>query len=566
MKDQQGSLSRRQFFQGAGVLAAGAAVAGTSMGLVGCAEAKSESADYLPDSWDYETDIAVVGFGGAGAAAAITAVNENLGDVLVLEAAPEAQAGGNTRVSMNLIMIPNDVDGIITYQKALNGPYEVEDDLLHAWAESMYESNQWFKDLGIDLVQMSSFSPEFPEQPGCEAVSTYCVDGVVGMNSCWNALKEQCDYLGVQVLYETRGVKLIRNPFTNEALGVVAEQDGKSINIKARKGVVLSCGGFENDPEMCRNYFALGDNKHPLGTPYNVGDGIRMVTPFGAQLWHMNNVSGSGLAIYAEGLDKNAAALTPLGSHSPLHSFVFVGKNGQRFMYEELCGNIRHGKTEKGGSFIDFMMYDGTYAIFDQAIFDNVPIASYNKMMTTWPVCERTLPGEDNNAFLEAGTIIKGDTPEELAEKLGMPPEMLKSTIEEYNTCCSNGSDPEFHRGEAVYAQFGGQFSNEKSLDEGKLTAVVEAFPLEPISGPLYATPLASSIVNTQGGPKRNTTGQLVDSENQPIGRLFGAGEFGCVYGYMYNGGGNVGEAIASGRVAARGVGTLTAWDEAKKN
>ena len=68
-------------------------------------------------------------------------------------------------------------------------------------------------------------------------------------------------------------------------------------------------------------------------------------------------------------------------------------------------------------------------------------------------------------------------------------------------------------------------------------------------------------MLNTQGGAKRNGACEVLDLEGNPIPRLYSAGEFGTIYGYMYNGGGNISEAVASGRVAGQNSAVLDAWD-----
>ena len=70
-------------------------------------------------------------------------------------------------------------------------------------------------------------------------------------------------------------------------------------------------------------------------------------------------------------------------------------------------------------------------------------------------------------------------------------------------------------------------------------------------------------LLNTQGGPKRNENAQTLDWDGNSIPRLYNCGEFGSIYAYMYNGGGNVGEAIATGRVAGLHAVGLDPWDAA---
>ena len=76
-----------------------------------------------------------------------------------------------------------------------------------------------------------------------------------------------------------------------------AQQGGKPITVKARKGVVLTCGGFENNQEMIRTYLPGVPYCYTSGSPYNEGDGIKMAMTVGADLWHMNNYAGPSMAL-----------------------------------------------------------------------------------------------------------------------------------------------------------------------------------------------------------------------------------------------------------------------------
>lgn len=90
----------------------------------------------------------------------------------------------------------------------------------------------------------------------------------------------------------------------------------------------------------------------------------------------------------------------------------------------------------------------------------------------------------------------------------------------------------------------------------------IEAFDLVPIKGPFYALDLSYGMLNSQGGPRKTVNGEVLDTKGNTIPRLYAAGEFGAPYPYMYNGGGNVSDAIASGRIAGTHCATLAKWDD----
>ena len=84
---------------------------------------------------------------------------------------------------------------------------------------------------------------------------------------------------------------------------------------------------------------------------------------------------------------------------------------------------------------------------------------------------------------------------------------------------------------------------------------------LSPISNaPFYAIEIAPAFVNTQGGPRRNERGQILRPDGSPIKRLYSAGELGSIYGYLYQGGGNLGECMAFGRISGRNAVAEQPW------
>jgi len=88
---------------------------------------------------------------------------------------------------------------------------------------------------------------------------------------------------------------------------------------------------------------------------------------------------------------------------------------------------------------------------------------------------------------------------------------------------------------------------------------------LAPIAkGPFYAVELSPSMLNTQGGPRRNERAQIVRPDGSAIARLYSAGELGSIYSYLYQGTGNIGECLAFGRIAGRNAVAEMPWDDRK--
>ncbi|MEG1425195.1 MAG: FAD-dependent oxidoreductase [Raoultibacter sp.] len=561
MREKNGGISRRRFLE----LGAGAVSVGAIAGLTGCASSGSSGQkDYLPKSWDAEADILVVGCGGAGISAAITAASEALGDCLVLEAAPEGEEGGNTRVSAQVVFCPSTVEGAVKYQANLNGPYKIDEDLMQAWAENICENYEWLSSVGIVVDETTFFSPEWPDVEGSEACRCYLKDGKLGNERLWNELASTASDQGVTIQYDTRVTELICNPETGEVLGVKSD-DGRSF--KARKGVLLSCGGFENNPDMVANYYQVGYYEtRPLGTPYNRGDGVLMAQSAGAELWHMNNFANNGFGIASGDMDNPCVIPMKFSAKD----YIYVGPDGKRFMYEEEIGLSRHGKALYGGASTNFRQPVPVYAVFGQQCFDAgcIPSTTY---IDSWNVILKQSIGNSNAEFLKAGTFVSAETPEDLAKKIGFDASVFEKTISSYNQNAANGSDPDYGRGREVFSPFNQAAQAQASAagqssvaNQGAEKPAIEAFPLVPIKGPYYAVRLYTATLNTQGGPKRSALGEVVSAKGKPIPRLFAAGELGAIYPYNYNGGGNVSEALSSGRLAARQIATLSAWDAKK--
>jgi predicted oxidoreductase len=120
-----------------------------------------------------------------------------------------------------------------------------------------------------------------------------------------------------------------------------------------------------------------------------------------------------------------------------------------------------------------------------------------------------------------------------MAEKLSMDAKTLATSIDTWNRSARAGHDTEFGRTKSLH----------------------------PIAeGSLYAMELVPSMLNTQGGPRRNERAEVLRPDGKPINRLYSAGEMGSIFGYLYQGTGNIGECFAFGRIAAREALSKAPW------
>ena len=500
---------------------------------------------YIPTMWDREADVVIVGYGGAGAAAAITA--HDLGaKVLILEKAPEGEEGGNSRVAGQAWFSPVPVDRAIIYFNELCGPYTVPQDIVRTWAEEMSKNTDWVKSLGGNPVEAtppgtgarnefpeSRVGTEFPEVTGSDCVRIYLLDGEVGHQRLWKLLKASVEKRRIDVLYAMPGNELIQNCVTGEILGVRVEKAGKVFNVKAKRAVVLTCGGFENNQEMVRDFLINLPYCYPLGTPYNTGDGIKMAMAVGADLWHMSNIAGP---LYSLKVPEFASIFQISALHHSKEfpgGMILVAANGKRFVPEKY--RVTHGKIRIGNQWTQSLPpCCPIFMIFDHTLFTAGPLYDKN-LYGGWNAMLRVYDwSDDNSAELAKGWIKKGETIAELAMKVGLDPTVVEESINKWNSHCTIGKDLEFGR--------------------TKMLSPIQV-------PPFYAMEVSPQFVNTQGGPRRNAKGQIVRPNGNPIQRLYSAGELGSIHSFLYQGGGNVGECLAFGRISGRNAAMEIPWE-----
>ena len=469
----------------------------------------SVTAGVTEENWDAAYDVVVIGFGGAGASAAIAAADAGA-NVLVLEKAPATAAGGNTKLSGQQVLSPTDVEKALAYFDTIFGGYTYDKELVRATTEGMAAVGDWMLYLNSELDLQQITYPEFPEVEGSETMRCWLIDGERSTGKVWKMLTGAVDERAekITVWYESPAIELVQDHETGMITGVVAEHEGRTVRIGADRGVVMAMGGYENNQEMIRHYYHL-PYAYPKGTVYNTGDGVTMAMKVGAALWNMNNPAGPDLNFKdpQSNVYYGYSLAMTLGSRST----IYVGPDATRFINE--AAMTRHGKMYTHGTWQTAVTALPAYAVFDEAAF------------TAGPVTNSGGWSKDNSAELEKGWILKADTLAELAGMIGVDAAALEKTVNRYNWYCEQGEDYEFNR------------------------AAKTLLPLS-AEGPYYAMPLTPTLTNTQGGAVRNANCEVIDLNGDVISHLYSAGEFGSMYIHGYNGGGNVSEALVTGRIA----------------
>ena len=301
---------------------------------------------------------------------------------------------------------------------------------------------------------------------------------------------------GATILTETRAKHLIIED--GKVTGVIAEKtDGSKVTVHA-KSVILTAGGFGANTKMVQKYNTywehIDDDIATTNSPAITGDGIALGEEAGA------DVTGMGFIQLMPVSDPVTGELFT-GLQTPPENFIMVNQKGKRFVNEFAeRDTLAKAAIANGGLF---------YLIAD----DNIKATAYNTTQ------------ESIDAQVEAGTLFRDDTLAGLAKQVGMDPEVLTDTIKKYNSYVDAGNDPEFHK---------------------------SAFHFKCEKAPFYATPRKPAIHHTMGGLVIDTKAHVLDKEGHVISGLYSAGEnAGGLHAGNRLGGNSLADIFTFGRIAA---------------
>ena len=484
------------------------------------------SVDLKDSNWD----VIVVGFGSAGAAAAIDA--HDLGArVLLLEKMNEG--GGNSAVSGGGFIVPDHAEHAFEYLKATfdYAKDEIDSEAVQVFAKESMALKDYLSKLDENVEFKIWGYANYPHLPHSECITKFTVkgDGTGGEN-LFALLKKAVEKRNITVCYNTPAKALLTE--NGRVSGVQVVHDGKAIDIKA-KAVILTTGGYEFDSEMLTTY-AQGHSIGGLGSPGNTGDGVKMSQKVGAKLWHMTAYS------------------CPLGFKLPGHEamcllmmrtpgYIWVDQKGKRFINE--CGIDFHSALYAVNRFDPTTHnYDAIpcYLIMDERARKSGTIT--HSLFGYLGIKEKVRLSDNWEEEAKIGAFQKANSIEALAETIGLDPQALMETVNQWNADVKNGCDTVFGRPmeKDVKAK-----DTMVGLSSVKLSEAIE-------EGPFWAIPLYPALLNTQGGPKRNARAQVLDVNDQPISGLYSAGELGSIWGTIYQGSSNIAECLVFGRIAAR--------------
>jgi len=468
-------------------------------------------------AWDFETDVAIVGFGATGACAAIEAAGTGArvmlfergsgsGGASALSGGEIYIGGGGGTDAQRAAGFQDSTEDFAAYLKAAGGPC-ADEAKCALYAREALGHYAWLKAQGVPY--RGNYLPGKHIEPtddstliwsGSEAAAPFCdiakpaPRGHVIAHMGWgggrplvDVLEARARSLGVEVVCDARAVALVKDG--ERVVGVVVRIENQDRFVKAAKGVILCTGGFVFNEDMRRRYCPetlrlsspIGDQDDGSGIELGVGaggDAIHMEQYFSTCPWTMPEPQAYG---------------------------VFVNEAGQRFINEDCYhGRVSRTALDQPG--------DRVYLLLDIAHFDQ-PL--------------------EMAGLTIAGT---GDSWEEVEQELGMAAETLSATMAFYNAHAKEGRDPLF----------------------GKRTPILTALN----QGPFVALELnfRTSYFSffTLGGLRTSTDGEVLTREGKPVPGLFAAGR--CTsglpaWGHGYSSGLSLADCTFFGRQAGRKAG-----------
>ncbi len=312
-------------------------------------------------------------------------------------------------------------------------------------------------------------------------------------------------------------------------IGVEAEQHGRTIRIRANKGVVLAAGGFESNQAMREKYLPNPTRAEwTCANPYNTGDISGMGLEAGAALQLMDEAWWGPTAV-VPGEDRARMLVI----EKSLPGGIIVNKHGKRFVKETAAYidvvNVMYEREANEEPSVP------SYLIFD---------ATYRKKYPVGPL----LPGSQQPDWLVArglklDFLTRANTLDELASKMGINPSVLSQTVDRFNVDARNGVDRDFHRGETAFDKFYG----DPDVEPNPCMAPIE-------KAPFYGLTVVPGELGTKGGLETDEFARVLTSTGETIPGLYATGNCSAsVMGRTYPGAGStLGPTTTFGYVAAR--------------
>jgi len=478
-------------------------------------------------------DVVVVGGGNAALCAALAA-RETAKRVLVLERAPEDEAGGNSRFTAGLLRIvyngAEDLGRLIELSReeiertdfgtytadqflddmARVTEYRCDPDLTEILVKQSFPTALWMRKKGLRFTAAWG-RQAFKIEGRFKFWGGLTLEAIGGGPGLVDSLTQIAKKNGIEIWYSARAVSLIADDAGVH--GVVVKRAGKTTEVKA-KAVVLAAGGFQANPEWRTRYLGPGwELAKVRGTRFNTGDAIRMALDIDAA--PVGNWSGC----HAVAWERNAPEFGDLavGDQFQKHSYpwgIYINAEGKRFVDEGA----------------DFRNY--TYAKYGRVILNQPG-------QFAWQVFDAKVKSQLRDEYrIKQVTKVTANTLEELVKKLDdVNADAALKEIKAYNAAVR--TDVPFNPNVKD-----GRCTTGLTVNKSNWANTLDTPPFE-----AYA--VTCGITFSFGGLRINTDAQVVSTDGEPIPGLYAAGELvGGIFYFNYPGGSGLTNGAVFGKIA----------------
>jgi len=353
--------------------------------------------------------------------------------------------------------------------------WKINPEIIRAVINKSGDTIQWLEEKGVRFEDVpNAYSNQVPR--------IYHVPEGYGAQVV-RMLVKKCKELGVQLLYETAGKRILTGQ-GRDVTGVLAASGNKEIRIDA-KSVIIATGGYSGNRELLKKYCPdFTDNVHLYGLP-NMGDGLVMATEIGAAteglaMLHMIGPFFTGsLYVLVVALESNT---------------IWVNRKGERFVDETTY------LPSESANALNRQPDRVSYTLFDEKIKRSfVEDGLIKGIHRSYPSGTRMTDLDKHlQKEVEEGQVKISGSWEEIARWIGADLKTIENTIGEYNGSCDRGHDDMFYK-DRRYLQ-----------------------PLR--TPPYYALKCSQAFHGTIGGIKINHHMEVLNQQGTPIPGLYAVG------------------------------------------